>query len=221
MKAVLFDLDETLLDRSESLHDFVRWQAEGMLRFELKNKELYISRFIELDVKGSVWKDIVYKTLIDEFSIQNFTVTELPSTYELCFWAFSKPKPGAIKAVKILHSLGVKLALVSNGKSPFQERNFRSLGISNIFDAVIISEAAGMRKPQKEIFKLACDTLKVLTSNTVFVGDSIENDIIGANDAGIYSIYMPSDSSQECKYANIVCTSFDELPEIIMNSHSL
>jgi len=218
MQAVLFDLDGTLLDRSASLRDFVTWQVQGMLVSEIENKEKYIARFIELDANGSVWKDKVYETLIDEFSIDNWTPNELLSTYEQCFCAFSKPRHGAVEAVKTLRSRGAKIALVSNGKSPFQERNFRSLGIADLFDAVVISEAVGLRKPDKEIFYLACDLLNVETSGSVFVGDSIESDIEGANNAGIYSIYMPSGPELACATANIVCRNFEALPEIVMDA---
>lgn len=213
-QAVLFDLDGTLLDRTLSLRDFVRWQAEAMLGAEIGDKEAYIARFIELDANGRVWKDVVYETLIDEFSIDNWTMNELLTTYELCFCAFVRPRPGAIEAVTTLRSLGAKIALVSNGKSPFQERNFRSLGISSLFDAVIVSQAVGLRKPDKEIFYLACDRLKVQASNCVFVGDSIESDIEGANNAGMHSIYLPAGPDYDCATATAVCTNFAELPKI-------
>jgi putative hydrolase of the HAD superfamily len=120
MEAVLFDLDGTLLDRTASLNEFLQWQTHGMLKTDISDKEKFISRFIELDKNGSVWKDKVYECLIDEFSILNWTVKELLCSYELCFCAFSKPKQGAIEAVKKLHKMGIKLAIVSNGKSPFQ-----------------------------------------------------------------------------------------------------
>ena len=213
-QAVLFDLDGTLLDRALSLRAFVRWQAEGMLGAEIDNKEAYIARFIELDANGRAWKDVVYETLIDEFSIENWAMKELLTTYELCFCAFARPRPGAVEAVATLRSLGAKIALVSNGKSPFQERNFRSPGISSLFDAVIISEAVGLRKPDKKIFYLACDRLKDQASDCVFVGDSIESDIEGANNSGMPSIYLPAGLDYDCATATTVCTSFAELPKI-------
>jgi len=219
MKAVLFDLDGTLLDRNASLNDFLQWQANGMLKTDIPNKKKFISRFIELEQNGSVWKDEVYKTLIDEFSISTWTSEELLSSYELCFCVFSKPKQGVIKAVKILREMGAKLALVSNGKSPFQERNFRALGISEQFDAIIVSEAVGFRKPNKEIFELTCKMLKTEASNAIFVGDNIKSDIEGANNAGMYSIYIPTDSHQQCDDANIICRNFEDLPKIVLAAH--
>jgi putative hydrolase of the HAD superfamily len=99
MSAVIFDLDQTILDRQQSLVNFVTWQCRGMLRADIKDESSFIHRFIELDANGSVWKDVVYQALICEFSIQNWTVSELLSVYENCFCGFSVPKVGVAEAI--------------------------------------------------------------------------------------------------------------------------
>lgn len=218
MEAVLFDLDETILDRSTSLRDFVNWQVHGMLQSDVIDKDLFTTRFIELDARGTVWKDEVYKTLIDEFSITEWSISELLTSYELCFSGFCKPKSNVIQAIKILKNMGKKLALVSNGKSPFQERNFRSLGISHLFDAVIVSEAVGLRKPEKAIFELACHKIAVKPQESIFVGDNPQADIKGSKDFGMYNVYVPSHYGKVCEDANIVCADFNNLPNIVQNA---
>ena len=189
MKAVLFDLDETILDRTASLIDFANWQVQGMLQSDVADKSLFVNRFIELDAYGTVWKDKVYEILVNEFSITQWSVSELLTSYELCFSGFCKPKQGVVQAIEILKKQGYKIALVSNGKSPFQERNFRSLGISHLFDLVIVSGAVGLRKPDKAIFELTCLKLAVKSEESIFVGDNPHADIRGANTVGMNSIY--------------------------------
>ena len=220
MKAVLFDLDGTLLDRNASLIEFVRWQAQGMLKTEIPNVEQFVKRFIELDANGYVWKDKVYESLISEFSIQKWSMEELLTSYELCFCAFAKPMEGAIEAVKTLSRMAAKIALVSNGKTPFQERNFNALGISNLFDAVVVSEAVNLRKPEKEIFQLACELLETEVSNAIFVGDSPNADIKGANNVGMYTVYIPSARRPSCEEADIICKDFSELPNIVLAANN-
>ena len=218
MKAILFDLDETILDRTVSLKDFVIWQTQGMLKSDVTNKSLFINRFIELDAYGTVWKDKVYETLVKEFSITQWSISELLTSYELCFSGFCKPKQGVVQAIKTLKKQGKKIALVSNGKSPFQERNFRSLGISHFFDAVIVSESVGLRKPDKKIFELACQKLAVKSEESIFVGDNPQADVRGANKVGMYSIYIPGNYGVTCKEANAVCADFRNLPSIVTNA---
>ncbi len=48
MKAVIFDLDETILDRSGSLIDFIQWQVNQILKAEIRNKDDFVKRFIKL-----------------------------------------------------------------------------------------------------------------------------------------------------------------------------
>jgi len=62
--------------------------------------------------------------------------------------------------------------------------------------------------------------LQTETSNSIFVGDSIKSDIEGANNAGMYSIYVTSDPHQECDSANIICRNFEELPNLVLTANN-
>ena len=70
-KAVIFDLDQTLLDRTTSLIKFLTWQVNFFQLVPADDREKFIQRFLELDDNGKVWKDRVYENLIQEFSIQH------------------------------------------------------------------------------------------------------------------------------------------------------
>lgn len=164
---VLFDLDGTLLDRNGSLQKFALWQAKGMLKPSIENVTEFCDRFIQLDANGSVWKDKVYSQLIDEFNIEGWSASELLTTYEFCFSGFCKPLPYADLAVKSLHQKGYKLGVVSNGKSPFQERNLAALDITTFLDVIVASEAVGLRKPDLEIFLYACCKIDSDPKNTI------------------------------------------------------
>ncbi len=69
IRAVLFDLDGTLLDRDQSLVAFLHHQYERISALQIVEKQTFIDRFIELDQKGYVWKDVVYQKLIDELAL--------------------------------------------------------------------------------------------------------------------------------------------------------
>lgn len=217
-RAVLFDLDETLLDRTASLTDFLCWQVRGMLRNSVSSEQEFIDRFLLLDEAGTVWKDKVYSVLVQEFNISDWSVDELLASYELCFCGFCKLKPNAFEALQSLHKSGYKLGLVSNGKYPFQLRNFNALGIEQLFGSVIISEEVGFRKPDPEIFSMCCEALKSNPNECVFVGDNPIADIDGANALGLYSIFIPGASGESCAAADAVCPDFSTLPELVRNA---
>ncbi len=203
MRAALFDLDETILDRSGSLRDFANWQATEIPDSSISNTTLFVERFIELDQNGVVWKDKVYESLICEFNIKGYSVEDLLNTYLERFRDFCKPRHGALDVIQAFARKEYKIALVSNGKTPFQENNFQALGFNEFFDCVIISDAVGIRKPDKAIFELACKSINADISASVFIGDNPVADIKGAKDAGMATIYVPTDPQQEpCRFAD-------------------
>lgn len=128
-KVLLFDLDQTILNRNESLNRFLNWQINFMQLVPCKLKESFIQRFIELDDNGRVWKDQVYGQLIQEFKTTNYSTDELLNTYIQDFNKFSVAFDQAEQTIQSLHQKGYTLGLISNGKSPFQEHNFYALGL--------------------------------------------------------------------------------------------
>lgn len=74
IKAVLFDFDGTLLNRDASVKAFIDNQYDRLKKWIGHiPKEQYMTRFIELDKRGYVWKDTVYQQLTQEFSITAIT----------------------------------------------------------------------------------------------------------------------------------------------------
>ena len=185
-----------------------------MLRPYIDDHAAFISRFVELDANGAVWKDKVYNELIAEFQIEEWSCAELLSVYEACFCAFAVLKPGVLEAINTI-STRYKIGLISNGMTPFQERNFRGLGIASMFSSVIVSAAVNLRKPDARIFHLACSELDVSPEEAVYVGDNPIADVEGARDAGLRTIFIPSAAHPVCAAADASCDDMSRLPEIL------
>nr|GGG78894.1 hypothetical protein GCM10011398_25270 [Virgibacillus oceani] len=79
--------------------------------------------------------------------------------------------------------------------------------LNDCFDVIIISEEAGVSKPDKRIFELALNKLHVQAEDTLFVGDDIEKDIGGCQHANIKGIwfnpYMIKNDTEIKPYAEI------------------
>ncbi len=181
-----------------------------MLRPYVDNRRKFIDRFIELDENGAVWKDRVYASLVAEFDLVDWTVEELLSVYTNCFCAFSKAAVGVPSALKALRGR-YRLGVISNGPSPFQERNLRGLRLPVTFDSIIVSAAVGLRKPDPKIFRLGCEELGVEPAEAVYVGDNPSVDIVGASSAGLQTIFIPSARYPVCDAATIVCDDISTL----------
>lgn len=198
-KAVIFDLDQTLLDRTTSLINFLTWQTNYFRLVPNQIKQQFIQRFLDIDDNGKVWKDVVYENLTQEFMIKHISKEQLLESYINDFNKFSCCFRDVEETILDLKQKGYLIGLISNGKTPFQEHNFYALGLAEFFTSIIVSEAVGLRKPDPAIFLLSCKQLGVYPHDCIFVGDNEMADIQGAKDVGMKTIFFnpdPSISSQ-------------------------
>lgn len=97
----------------------------------------------------------------------------------------------AIPTLETLKKNGFQLGLVSNTSD---DRNVQTivdrLGIREYFKTIITSAGFGIRKPDRRIFQYALDQFQVEPSAAAMIGDTLEADIHGANQMGIYSIWI-------------------------------
>lgn len=86
-----------------------------------------------------------------------------------------------------------KVGLISNFTyAPAIYASLRKLGINRYFNAVLISDSFGWRKPHRKIFEEALKKLQTTAEETVYVGDSPIEDIKGAKAIGLKTIFIPS-----------------------------
>jgi FMN phosphatase YigB (HAD superfamily) len=86
-----------------------------------------------------------------------------------------------------------KLGLISNFTfAPVIHAGLRKLGIAEFFSAILVSEDVGWRKPNKKIFQEALKKLGATAQETAYIGDSPKEDIRGAADTGMRTIFVPS-----------------------------
>lgn len=96
--------------------------------------------------------------------------------------------PGAIDSLAGLRASGLRLALVSNSgfsPGPVMRALLDDLGLSRYFSAQIYSDETGAWKPHPRMFDAAVAALGVAKTETAFVGDTPEADILGAQQAGL------------------------------------
>lgn len=190
---MLFDLDDTLLDRDKAVDKlflFVLEKCYEDVSDIVKNNML--QKFKEYDKReyGIRDKTIVLESLFNEFAPKY----RLPHNYIQDFWNENFPKCFSIDQ-NTIHFLNhikrhFKIGIITNGSTHRQKAKIINTNSNNYFDTIIISEEVGLSKPDKRIFELALNKLNVQPENTLFVGDDLEKDIAGCQNANIKGVWF-------------------------------
>ena len=148
------------------------------------------TRFLALDQNGHAHKSIVYPAILREFGGDPQAAAVLLEDYRQRSCEHARGFPGMSRTLEALRGKGFKLGIVSNGETDFQMRNIGALGLEALVDAVLISEAEGLRKPDKALFHRAAQHLGARPDQCLFVGDNPEADILGAHAAGMRTAWF-------------------------------
>ncbi|MEH6852262.1 putative hydrolase of the HAD superfamily [Bacillus sp. 491mf] len=213
---MLFDLDDTLLNRDKAVDKMfliILEKCYGDVKHSAKNKML--QKFKEYDKRsyGDSNKIIVLESFFDEFPPKY----RLPRNYLQDFWNSNFPLCFSINqnTINIVNAIKmhVKVAIITNGSTQRQTAKIINTHLNSCFDIIIISEEVGFSKPDKRIFELALNKLNVQPESALFVGDDIEKDIGGCQNANIKGIWfnphMIKNDTEIKPYAEI--NSFDRL----------
>lgn len=215
IKAAIFDLDGTLLDRDNSVKTFIHRQYERwILHLGHIPKKKYVARFIELDKRGYVWKDKVYQQLVEEFEIAEISWEALLQDYISEFKHSCVPFTNLIPMLDELKKSNILLGMITNGYGQFQMDNIVALGIKEFFDVILISEWEGIKKPDPEIFHGAINKISVSAHECVFIGDHPVNDVAAAQRVGMTGVWK-KDFQWNNVNADYIVDDLAEIPLII------
>lgn len=103
-----------------------------------------------------------------------------------------RPFPGAIDTLRRLGEAGVRLGLLSNGDGPSQRGKIERFALDEFFDHIQIEGEFGIGKPDARAFRNALASLGVECDDAWMVGDNLEADILGAQEAGIHAVWVDS-----------------------------
>ena len=189
MRAMIFDLDGTLLDRDASVQAFISYQYDRLIEWVGHvPKEQYVSLFLKLDSRGYVWKDLVYKQMVEDLDI-SLPWEQLLDDYVEKFRESCIPFPNLIQMLQSLRNNQLVLGMITNGKGTFQMGSLQALGIESYFEVILISECEGIKKPDAEIFMRAMRRLGAVPEECAYVGDHPVNDVEAARNAGMIGIW--------------------------------
>jgi len=190
IKAVLFDLDDTLYDRGELVRRVVIGQYDAF-KHELCSvqKDDFVRRVLQLDDNGYADKRVLYETVVREYGLTPAQIERLVENFWTSYDDKCELPQDTRLTLQTLRQNRIKLGVITNGGTERQQRKLDSLGVSSWFDVILISETEGVRKPDAEIFHRALGRCGVEASEAIFVGDHPDTDVGGALQAGLRAVW--------------------------------
>jgi putative hydrolase of the HAD superfamily len=216
-KAFLFDLDATLTDRRAS---FAKYAGEFHAHFgsQLEGADLEsVVATIWHAAEGGGWRgmDALFADLTSNLPWRN--PVDQSVLIEHWYNVYPGSAVGRKEMVATLDSLkgeGFLLGLITNGRIAVQEPKIAAMNLSRWLDPILISEAAGMEKPDPRIFEIALKKLGVSAAETWFVGDHPFFDMEGARGVGMTGVWIHNGQTWPEEY-DPPAYKIDNLTELI------
>jgi putative hydrolase of the HAD superfamily len=205
-KAVLFDLDDTLLAFNnasdcaweECCDDFIRNNTVSFTSRELLERLFKIRKWYWSDPfrnkKGrndmkNARREVFGYTLRDIGFYDNEKIIETADSYTRLQETLWDLFDGTTDALQTLKNLNIRMAVVTNGTSDVQRGKLARFGITQFFDHIIIDTEVGASKPDVKIFQIALDKLTLDPSQVWMIGDNLVWDVEGPQRLGIFSVW--------------------------------
>jgi putative hydrolase of the HAD superfamily len=206
IQAIGFDLFETLI----TVHNLVaREETMGRLLHSLQTNGLTIAheafvplyrvaarRFSEAahtegkETHNRFWISAALQELGHQLEPEDPRIALAVEAYFSAFVDYASPIPGTVDMLATLKTR-YRLGLLSNlTHAPAALRIIERLGMAPFFDVVLVSGQLGYRKPHPRVFLALLEQLGTPKEHTAFVGDNLDVDIRGAQQAGIQPIWM-------------------------------
>lgn len=226
IKAVVFDLDNTLVDFMKMKKRAIEEAIPAMIDAGLEITPEYANKIID-----EIYKEqgIEYQQVFDEFLrrvLQKVNYKVLSAgivAYRKAREASLTPYPHVYSTLNKLMKMGIKMGILSD--APIKEAWLRLayLNLHHIFDAVVTFDETGERKPSPLPFKMVLERLGVKPKEALMVGDWAERDIVGASKVGMKTAFARYGDTfnTESHNADYDLRDISELEDIILKENRL
>lgn len=238
MKTVFFDLDETLIEHTRSgpelLHHVYASHAEVLdgvdeARFGKclwDHANALWARMFEPDITGEAALVDMFRLTLRDVGCDPAAAESMRDSFMQAVLNSTRPTPGAKETIAQLHAAKVATGIITNGYAYLQLAKIRHHGYEELFETIVVSETAGAHKPEGQIFDLALERMGAAAEASWHVGDNLENDIAGAERAGLTSVLYDPEGSRAPDpehpeteaYPSHIIKRFAELPAIVSES---
>lgn len=200
IKGLFFDIDNTLYDSTKLATMARKNSIRAMIDAGLPEKdESKVFKILERIIKrfGPNYPQH-YDELIKEIgdSWDPKIIASGVVAYEHTKVGYLNPFPKVVPTLLEMRKK-YKLGIISNGLAIKQWEKLIGLGVHHLFDVVVTSEEEGFEKPDVKIFRRAVKRMGLKPDECIMVGDKLDSDIIGANEAGMHTALIKSKKTRK------------------------
>lgn len=229
IKDVFFDLDRTLWDFDKNSESAMRIIYEEL---KLSDHSSSFDAFMAIyrDVNARFWRDYAegkidkiqlrngrFTDTLKEFKIDNNKMGEQMSDRYLEISPFQTHLfPSTKEVLTELKNSNYNLHIITNGFKEVQFTKLKNSGIIHFFDDILCSEEVGKAKPHPLVFQGALKRTKAKAENSIMIGDDINADVVGAENAGIRGVLFDPEKKHEGKSDLVRIEHLEEIPALIL-----
>ncbi len=204
-KAIIFDLDDTILDTTLSADRLWSRTAEHFaeragVEASAFDRQMKLSRewFWSDPLRNQAGRLDLDKARAGcvEHALKVLHTPDRTLADEVADWftrrriTAMRPFDGAIDAIKAIKRAGVKLALISNGKGETQREKVVRFELEPLFDCIILEGEFGAGKPDRRVFDHALKELGVEPNEAWMVGDNLHWEVAAPQALGMKGIWL-------------------------------
>ncbi len=199
IKAIIFDLDNTLIDRQKAFKEML------LRKFHLLfDDETLISNMIDdimkWDDNGTVERIVVFKRWASKYDVTCISPQELDKQWSdesgsIAFLYYD------VKDTLSKLKNKYKLAILTNGSTTSQRRKLDTIDIYDLLDYTLVSSEVNMKKPDIRLFEYIANKLNLKPNECIYVGDNYNIDVLGSRNAGMTPIFISRNNES---YDNVI-----------------
>jgi len=239
IRALLFDVNGTLIDIEtddgleeiyRAIGHFLAYQGIVLHRWEVRDLYVQILQqqravssetFVEWDAV-EVWREFLQRGASDYTrSLPAQKREQLPLFLAELYRGIARKRlrlhPQVQETLDQLSSR-YHMAVVTDAQSAYAVPELHAVGLLKYFNPIIVSGDYGYRKPDPRLFQRALDALQVRPEQAIFLGNDFYQDIFGAQQVGMKTIFVSYDqgnTSHQTISPDYTISRFDELPQAV------
>lgn len=191
IKAIIFDLDNTLIDFMTMKREAIKSAVKAMIKTGLKldEKESYRKLMITY-LKLGIESDIAFQEFLKNElgKIDEKMLAAAINAYLKTKSRFLKLYPNVKPTLRDLKRKGFQLVIVTDAPKVKAYQRLLAMDIEKYFDFVIGFEDTGKRKKTELPLRMAIEKLKLNPEEVIMVGDSIKRDVLPAKKLNVQTV---------------------------------